>query len=394
MSIVVSTLEPPCSDSCGIRENPGTCQGQTLPEVLKDVFTDIRIPPIRSSSIHALEHCPRKFMYQSKFGLRPKAYSSALSMGRIFHLTLQALFTGADKEQAMKAANNELHRRTNEIMASGDAMGFTQDGQLITKVLQKMEDDYGKARAMAFAFMSYSPFDWNEWEILETPDGTPCVELKLEAKIKGISVPLISPCDLALVKKSTGDVWIIDHKTTSMSTRARARSVRISSQIALYRLVLQCHLDSWAETGQGEYPQRKVVGSVHNIVQKPTIKFCPKTKDKSGYDHYIQRVKDWYQEKHKADPKESPIFQTYTMFTAPVLNKELYLRLQQQARASRTDPCLDRFYRAGDYACHSFNAECPFSELCSSDAVMWEEIVGRRFETKHREDEEAEEENE
>ena len=55
MSIVVSTLEPPCSDSCGILENPGTCQGQTLPEVLKDVFTDIRIPPIRSSSIHTLD---------------------------------------------------------------------------------------------------------------------------------------------------------------------------------------------------------------------------------------------------------------------------------------------------------------------------------------------------
>jgi hypothetical protein len=330
-------------------------------------------------------------MYRSKFGLKPKAYSSALSIGRIFHLTLQALFTGADQEQSLRAADNELHKRTTEILASADPAGFTLDGHAITSVLQKMEDDYHKARAMAFAFMSHTPFSWDDWEILETPDGTPCVELKLEAKIQGISVPLISPCDLALIKKSTGDVWIIDHKTTSMNTLTRARSVRISSQIALYRLVLQCHLDSWAETGLGRKIARKVVGSVHNIVQKPTIKYCPKTKDKDGFDHYVQRVKDWYEEKHTANPDASPILQTHTMFVDPVLSKELYLRLQQQARASQTNPCLDRFYRAGDYACHSFNTECPFAELCSSAPIMWESIVNRRYDVKHREDEETEE---
>jgi RecB family exonuclease len=370
---------------------PGNCYNQTLPLVLKALFTDVRMPTIRSSAITELEHCPRRFMYKYKLGLRPKAYSAALSIGKMFHLVLQALFTGANKERALKAPDHLVNRATNEVVASADPAGFTPDGKPITKVIQEIQDDYHKARAMAFAFMDTNPFDWDKWEILETPDGTPCVELELEAKIKGISIPLIAPCDLALVKKDTGGVWIVDHKTTSMNTLARARSVRISPQIALYRLVLQCHLDAWAEPGVAEHNGchlgKKVEGSIHNIVRKPTIKYCPNTKDKDGFDSYIDRVKQWYKDEHAKNPDASPVLQTATMFTDPVLSKELYLRLQQQARASRSAPNLERFYRAGDYACLKFNNECPFADLCSSAAPMWESLIERRFDIKFREDE-------
>jgi len=340
--------------------------------------------------MHELEHCPRKFMYLYKLGLHPREYVSSLSLGRVFHLVLQALFSGESRDKALQAANKTLNKMSNEVLASADPAGFTPSGKMVTSVLQTMEDDFHKARAMAVAFMDFVPFNWEEWEILETPDGLPCIELKLEAKVCGISVPLVSPCDLALVKKSTGDVWIIDHKTTSMKTMARARSVRISSQIALYRLVLQCHLDAWAESSP-EYPHYRVMGSIHNIVRKPTIKYCPKTKDKEGFNHYIERIHEWYRDEHAKDEKNSPILQTATAFTSPTLSKELYLRLQQTARACRANSNLERFFRAGDYACQTFNSECPFSGLCSSDPITWEEEVNRRFEIKFREDEEDEE---
>jgi len=329
-------------------------------------------------------------MYLYKLGLCPQEYVASLSIGRVFHLVLQALFSGASQDKARQAANKTLNRMSNEILASADSAGFTPSGKVAAAVIQTMEDDFHKARAMALAFMQFVPFNWDDWEILETPDGLSCVELKLEAKVRGVSVPIISPCDLALVKKSTGEVWIVDHKTTSMKTLARARSVRISSQIALYRLVLQCHLDAWAESSPG-YPSRRVVGSIHNIVKKPTIKYCPKTKDKDGFSHYIGRVHQWYKDEHAKDAENSPILQTATVFRDPVLSKELYLRLQQQARASRTHPNLERFFRAGDYACHSFNSECPFSGLCSRDLITWEDEISRRFQIKFREDEEEDE---
>jgi hypothetical protein len=399
MRDIESNITLPVNDPhgwVGMKEMEGTVKSKDPSvQIIRELFPDSRCPPIRSSAISCFEHCPRKFLYQCKLGLQPKSYSSALHLGRVFHLVLQSLFTGADREVALNAAHGHTVRQTAKVLAGADPGGFLPSGETVDQVLATIDEDYNKGRAMAAAFMEFVPFDWSKWEVLETPDGLPCVELLLQTKIAGIAAPLIAPCDLALLKKGTRDVWIVDHKTTSMKTLARARSVRISSQIALYRLVLQAHLDSWFDTleGIGE-PRLRVVGSIHNIVQKPTIKYCPKTKDKDGFDHYIQRVHTWYKEKHEANAgsdSSSPILQTATAFTDPVLGMELYLRLQQQSRAGYSNPDLNRFYRAGDYACQTFNHECPYADLCSSAPATWLSIIERKFDIVHREDEEENE---
>lgn len=367
--------------------------GQDVPKSLEEALTDVRVPPIRSSAISTFEGCPRKFLYRERLGLKPKGYSSALSIGQVFHRVLQAMFTGQPPEEALDAASAMAQKTACEIRGQADEVGMVgnHDAESLVK---KAEEDYHKARAMAWAFMQFAPFDWSEWEILTHPDGTPMVECLLSATIPGISVPLVAPCDLALVNKDTREVWIVDHKTTSMNTRDRANSVRISAQMSLYRLVLQCHLDAWARTGeQGvplyrEEPQREVVGSIHNIVKKPGIKYCPLTKDKEGFPHYLDRLLTWYKETHAADPKNSPIFQSQTRFSEPVLPDEVYLRLRQMARASRAAPDIHRFYRAGDYACLNFNSVCPFLCLCSSAPAMWPGLIRDRFQISFREDEE------
>lgn len=371
----------------GIKECVGSVTGNRFgSEIIKDLFTDIRKPPIRSSALSCFEHCPRKFLYRYKLGLVLKGdYSPALHAGRVFHLVLQSLFAGAGETKALKAADPYLNRLSKNLMAEADPAGFLPSGKLVEDVLVDLENEYHKARAMAVAFLKFVPFNYSHWEILRTPDGTPCIELLLETKVPGISTPLVAPCDLALLKKGTTEVWIVDHKSTSQNAMARARSVRISAQIQLYRLVLQSHLNVWAE--QESYPDLTVVGSIHNIVKKPGIKFCPKTKDKDGFSAYITRVHAWYQDEHNKDPGNSPILQTATAFTEPILGPELYLRLQQQARASHTDPCLDRFYRGGDYCCSTFNKECIFADLCSTSLATWPDIVARKFEVSHREDE-------
>lgn len=360
--------------------------GRGRPQCLDEFFKDIRISPIRSSGMKDFEHCPRKFLYRYKLGISPRTYQPALHIGSVFHLVLQALFMGRTQEESLDAAKQYFHRFCNEILATADEAGFTPGGKSVEGVIKAAEDDYHKARAMAVSFMSFKPFDWSKWELLYSPDDTPCVELLLEAKVSGLPVPIVAPCDLALLKKGTKEIWIVDHKTTSTDTLARSRSVRISPQIALYRLVLQCHLDAWAEE-HSKYKGLRVRGSIHNIVKKPTIKYCRKD---ATFEDYIKRVIEWYKDKHEEDPQHSPIFQSETFFTEATLTKELYLRLRQQSRVARAAPSLDRFYRAGDYACHEFNSVCPYADLCDSDPVMWPDIVRTRFNIKFREDEEIE----
>lgn len=382
-----SSLRLGVKDQKGMQRVSGESKfGVGRPKCLDEFFKEVRISPIRSSAIKTFEHCPRKFLYESKLGISPRTYQPALHIGTVFHLVLQSLFMGKPQPEALEAARQYFHTFCNKLLGLADETGFLPSGKSIQNIIKEANEDYDKARAMAFAFMSFKPFNWDKWELLYTPDDAPCVELLLEAKVKGIPVPIIAPCDLALVKKGTKEVWIVDHKTTSVDTLARSKSTKISPQIALYRLVLQCHIDAWAEESE-KYKGFRVVGSIHNIVKKPTIKFCKKDKN---FQAYIERIIEWYKEKHKADPEHSPILQPETYFQDPVLSKELYMRLRQQARASRAAPDLDRFYRAGDYACHEFNSVCPFIDLCDSAPVMWPDIVRTRFDIKFREDDEEE----
>lgn len=391
-----SSLRLGVKDHKGMHPHADSKFGCGRPKALDDFFKDVRVSPIRSSGIKDFEHCPRKFMYRYKLGISPKTYQPALHIGSVFHLVLQSLFMGKSQEEALKSVHQYFHRFCNKILATADEAGFAPSGKSVEGVVRSAEEDYHKARAMAIAFMKFKPFDWSKWEILTAPDDTPCVELLMEAKVKGIPVPIVAPCDLALLKKGTNEVWIVDHKTTSADTIARAKSVKISPQVALYRLVLQCHIDQWAEENK-RYEGLRVRGSIHNIVKKPTIKYCPNTKDdkaSGGYQHYLDRVQKWYEEKHKEDPNHSPIVQSATYFAEAVLTRELFLRLRQQSRAARSAPNLDRFYRAGDYACHAFNSVCPFIDLCTSDPVLWPEIVRSRFDISYREDEEEDKRNE
>lgn len=378
------------ANQVAIREMPGTMHpvartafgDRPGAEMARDLFTDVRKPPIRSTPIATFEKCPRKFLYQDKLGLVLKGeYADGLHRGIVFHKVQQALFTGLTQEEALASVATDFRKLCTLAMSEASISGYMPDGTSVEDRLVEMETNYNKARAMSIAFMTFKPFDMSKWEVLTTPEGTLCVELLLETKIPGIPVPIVAPCDLALRKIGTNEVWIVDYKTTSTNAKAKAQALRISAQIKLYRLVLQSHLNDWAKIN--DYPELTVAGSIHSVVQTTTIKFCRKD---PTFDDYIKRVHTWYQEKHDADPDNSPMQQLETYFDEPVLGRELYLRLQQQSRASCSDPCLDRFYKAGDYACTDFFRVCQFADLCASSLAAWPDIVARRFKIAHRED--------
>ena len=367
-----------------------------LPETTRDFFNDVRVPQIRSTPLATLDECPRKFLYQAKLGLRTKTVERPLSVGTFVHLTLAGLFMGKSEEEALAYSEAALKKNESDLVGWANPAGFLPDGSDLKSTLQNLYEDYYKARAMALVFWRFRPFDASKWEVLCDPSGQPMIERHLEHDI-GLGVPIRTTCDLALVKKETGEVWIVDFKTTSFDARKRSQPTAFSPQLQLYRLGLQMELDKWnSENRIPPLPVRvcfplKVAGSFHAIIQKPTIKFCPNTKDKGGFQDYVARLVQWYKDKEEADPNHPPMLLDSTRFPAALVTQELWGRLKRYVEAAGHDFDLDYFYRAGESACFKFNRVCPFMPLCNSTPALWPEIVRNMFVISFREDEEKEE---
>lgn len=379
-----------------------------LPETTREFFKDVRVPPIRSTPLATLDECPRKFLYQAKLGLRAKTLERPLSVGTFVHLTLAGLFMGKSEEEALAYSEAALEKNESDLMGWADPAGFLPDGSDLKSTLQGLHEDYYKARAMALVFWRFRPFDASKWEVLLDPDGQPMVERHLDHELPTLGMsedpkhPLPFPvvrttCDLALVKKETGEVWIVDFKTTSFDARKRSESTGFSPQLALYRLGLQMELDKWAAkavdkcASPATFVAPRVVGSFHAIIQKPTIKYCPHSKDKRGFQAYVARLVQWYKDKEEADPNHPPLLLDSTLFPNALMTQELWGRLERYVDAAGHDFDLDYFYRAGESACFKFNRVCPFMALCNSTPALWPEIVRNRFVVSFREDEEKEE---
>lgn len=366
----------------------GGKMGWDVPQSTVDFFTDVRKPLIRSSPLMCLDHCPRKFLYEYKLGIKPRRYESALTMGSIVHTVLQALFLGETPQEALSVCERILAKEQGRLIDQASADGFLPTGEAVEPALKKIEEDYHKARATGLAFWQFVPFAKDQYDVLRTPEGTPMVEVLLQTEYPGLSRPFRTPCDLALVEKGTTNVWIVDHKTTSFDPKKRAIPTKISAQLAIYRLSLQSHLDAWHEADSENFPQYTVVGSLHAIIKKPGIKFCKKD---ANFEAYIDRLIQWYRDADEKDPENPPLVLDPNRFSKPLMTRELWGRLKQYCKACQASPNIDHFYRVGESACLQYNRVCPFMSLCNSDPAMWPDLIEQRYEISFREDDEENE---
>lgn len=361
-----------------------------VPLSTAEFFTDIRKPFIRSTPLDVLDECPRKFLYEYRLGIKARRYEAALTMGDIVHQMQKTLMLGGSEEDALETAKLVLSKEQQRLTGAVQDTGFLPGGADLVKVLRTLEEDYNKARAVGLLFHRFmldgNRFDPSKWEILEAPDGTKMVEVILELQHPDFSRPFRCPCDLVLRKKGTNKVWIVDYKTTSKSPKVRARTTRFSGQIALYRLVLQAHLDEW---GRGE----KVEGSFHAIIQKPGIKLCGTDQKNatewncSPIEAYLRRLAQWYKKKEDEDPDHPPMVLDPNEFHRPPMTRELYGRLRQFCKAANAAPDVDHFYRV-EGACTKWNSVCPYLRICNSDPVMWPSLIEESYELGFREDKE------
>lgn len=366
----------------------GVSAGLSLPSF------ETRQPPIRSTPLATLDECPRKFLYVNRWGISPKTLDKALSLGSFLHLTLSSLFQGQSEEEALSVTETSMKEYQNLLLSWADPAGFLPNGQDVKKALEDLDEQYHKARAMAIVFWRFNAFDSSRWSVLNDPEGRPMVERIIEVKVKGLTQPIRATCDLALVDKKTGEVWIVDFKTTKFDARKRSMPTRFSPQVALYRIALQLLLDHWNEE-ETKRPNFKgsnrqfVAGSFHAIIQTAGIKYCPRTKDKEeGFPGYIKRLVKWYQDKRAEDPDNPPMLLDPNRFGGPLLTREFWRRLVNYCAAATHSPDPAVFHRAGEGACFKYNRVCPFMTLCVSDQPMWPGLIEQYYTIRFREDEE------
>lgn len=372
----------------------GGKMGWPVPQSTVDFFKgNIRKPLIRSTQVQCLDHCPRKFLYEYKLGIKSRRYESALFMGTVVHKILEALFIGKEPDEALKVCERLLAAEQEKLMADAGPDGFLPSGKTLVETLKSLEEDYHKARATGLVFWNFVPFPKDKYEVLRTPDGDPCVELLIDTDIQGLSRPARTPIDLVLLEKGTRNVWIVDYKTSSFDPKVRAIPTKISAQLALYRYAMQMLLDEWHYTNQ-THPKLTVVGSFHAIIKKPGIKCCGKdekeAKDRNitPFTAYIERLVQWYKDQDAKDPDNPPLLLDPNRFSGPLMSKELFGRLRQYCAACHASPNVDHFYRVGDSDCLQYNKVCSHMRLCNSDPAMWPGIVRDYYKISFREDEE------
>lgn len=338
----------------------------------------VETPPVRSSSCSTLEECPRKFMYSCRLGIQPKGYSPALLTGSAFHHYMATFSLGKSEAGCKSQVEHMRDQLAKELNDQADSAGMLPGGKDLEATWKAADQDCSKAIAMGTYCARSGIFKPKEWEVLELPDGTPFVELKWTHSSTMYQVPVVAAWDLVMKRRDRTEVWIIDYKTTGSSPLARAKASQISLQTALYRLVLE---DCLKEHG---IPPSTLRGIVFNIIKKPTIKYCPLTKDSGGFDSYLGRVGKAYKKQCTENPEDPPFLSVYNRFTNSAESAELMGRLQKCAEMSVAPLDLDKFYRAGDRTCHKWNSTCPYLKLCSSDKSLWPDLIKTQFQIAFR----------
>lgn len=268
-----------------------------------------RKPPIRSSDYRLLRSCPRTYYLSRRLGLvKAFQYSRALSRGSWVHLAFACILDDpTDRAITLESA---IAARCDELRAVCKEMGVSPE-----KVREMVAREEQDARTSIAWFNA----------ALQIPDGSGRTLAQRFAEDWTIVAQeadimhgdrLIQPD--VIVRDKAGKLWIVDFKTTAMSTNARLQTCPLEFQTQHYFHTFNDMLPANPELIL-QYGSDQVGGVLHIAVRKPSIEFGmkdrPFTLDESPFksgprkgeprneriytgepDPYLyeQRCLDWY----------------------------------------------------------------------------------------------------
>lgn len=203
-----------------------------------------RLSEIHVSMINAYKTCPRMYFYEYVEGLRPKAESVKLSLGRGFHKALAAFYAQISPEAARAAYEKWVGEEVPALAARNlDAQEIYDAAALGAEMLEAYlefaarEDDFVPLRHQGTPAIEI-PFRVPVW----TPKGTRCRGVYYSGTFDGV------------VRDRAGNLWVMEHKT-AQSFPAEI-TLRLDEQAGLYLLAAYQLLD--------EPPK----GVIYNVVRK------------------------------------------------------------------------------------------------------------------------------
>jgi len=328
-------------------------------------------PTLRSSGISDFRECPRKFMYRYRLGLSSTGYRSALHIGHYYHEIMATLYSGSTLTRALNVAESLRDYTLNGARKTLDSTGYLPNGVPWETFETKAQKDYALGCALASWAWDQDPLDFDEWEPI-------MVEKLIEVRIARVPTPIRIRVDALLRRRSTGDLYFVDHKTTSMSTLDRSASLLWDMQPRLYRLALDAALTGTPDEG-------RLCGVVHNIIKKPGIR----QKQKETFHEYLDRVATTLSDNlaSAALSKTPPPFLRSTIkFITPSLTEELLMVLREMSKASKCALHIGRFPRNA-HACFNWNTPCEYMPMCSSPMPAWGQLIDARYRVVSRDEE-------
>ena len=154
-----------------------------------------------NSSIDLFMRCPRKFLYEHEMGLVAGIESEPLTFGSAIHEAFYEYYKGSDIDTCLKAFIKRCRIPGSTIDLELDLSSNSDQQYSIewgTWLLQRYFERF--------------PIKDEPWEVVRDHEGKPYLEMGF-AIDAGDGV-FVGKIDQIIRMKDTGDVWIIDHKTT------------------------------------------------------------------------------------------------------------------------------------------------------------------------------------
>lgn len=358
-----------------------------------------RRPPIRSSDYRLVRSCPRTYYLSRRLGLvKAFQYSKALTRGSWVHLAFACILD--DPTDRAITLENAIAARCEELREVAKALGTSSDK--IREMVAREEQD---ARTSIAWFNA----------ALQVPDGSgrtlaqrfaeDWIIVEQEPEILH-GDRLIQPD--VIVRDRAGKFWIVDFKTTGMSTNARLQTCPLEFQTQHY---FHTYRDKCAQDTAFQLAYcmpEDVAGVLHIAVRKPSIEFGMKdrpfeldtTPFKSGPRKgeprnekvyvgepdpaiYEQRCLDWYLGRgeylhHEPERLTDPCIAISTTSAALLTCDDLQMEYNERLAFIRnytSQPSQPSQFEIGDPVVQPGSQASPYLPFHLVEPGKWPEVI-------------------
>lgn len=275
--------------------------------------------------------CEKRYEYKYVMNLAPRTYARALEFGNMGHKFLELYYEHIRQGNTPETYDFDgVEKLIRTERGEEDFDAFSK---------QAFETDMYALKGMIPSYINYYKEDTKKFEVLLT-------ELMMKDDIIYEGITFKGKPDLVVAERSTGYVWVVDHKFLAQVTQGLIRKLPLDYQVHAYLKMMEVYLKTLNR------PELKLRGVIYNIVKKSGKRV---KKDQSISD---------YQQELFADYTEKPqeyFFREYVIVT-PYQTRNFKDFVLQMAKDMNRKHALGGF-KQNVYACDNYG-ECPYMELC------------------------------